>query len=96
MADLGRAAQFVAVAAGGGLDERGVQGGEALQVAAGIVAFDDVDVFAGPAVQPVGQVFGEQRGEEHRRQGDVDGDCVAHGEQAGDQTDECDGRGGEP
>lgn len=35
LADLGRAAQFVVVAAGGGRDEVGVQGGEATQVAAG-------------------------------------------------------------
>ncbi|MFD5572969.1 hypothetical protein [Streptomyces cadmiisoli] len=41
-------------------------------------------------------MFGEQRGEEHRWQGDVDRDSVADGEQAGDQTDERDGRGGEP
>ncbi|MEV5085980.1 hypothetical protein AB0K74_47400 [Streptomyces sp. NPDC056159] len=95
LADLGRAAQLVAVAAGGGLDERGVQGGEAPQIAAGAVAFDGAYVFPGPGVQPTGQVLGEQQGEEHRWQHDVDGGPVASGEQAGEEADEGDGSGGE-
>ncbi|MFB7323849.1 hypothetical protein [Streptomyces sp. NPDC056190] len=82
LADLGRAAQLVAVAAGGGLDERGVQGGEAPQIAAGAVAFDGAHVLEGPGVHPTRQVLSEQQGEEHRWQHDVDGDPVASGEQA--------------
>ncbi|MFJ4428421.1 hypothetical protein [Streptomyces bobili] len=62
VAEFGRAAQFVAVAAGGGLDERGVQDGEALQVAARTVAFDDVDVCAGPGIEPAGQVLARAAG----------------------------------
>ncbi|MFF3150155.1 hypothetical protein ACFVRU_52760 [Streptomyces sp. NPDC057927] len=93
LADLGRAAQFVAVAAGGGLDEGGVQGGEALQVPAGAVAFDTADVFAGPGVQPTREVFGEQRSEHHFRQRDVDGEAMGHGEQADGQADDSDGDG---
>jgi hypothetical protein len=96
LADLGRAAQLVAVAAGGGLDEGGVQDGEALQVPARGVAFDAAGVFAGSRVQLSRQVLGEQRSEQHRRQHDVDGNAVAHGEQADDQADEGDGGGGEP
>jgi hypothetical protein len=90
LADLGRAAQFVAVTAGGGLDEGGVQDDEALEVAAGDVACDHA------GVQPVREVLGEQRGKEHRRQSDVEGDSPADGEQAGEQADEGDGSSGEP
>ncbi|MEU9671345.1 hypothetical protein AB0E25_38535 [Streptomyces bobili] len=96
VAEFGRAAQFVAVAAGGGLDKVGVQGGEALQVAARTVAFDDVDVCAGPGIEPAGQVLGEQRGEQHRRHRDFRGDAAADGEEAGRRADEGDGGGGEP
>ncbi|MFI5689484.1 hypothetical protein [Streptomyces sp. NPDC051636] len=73
MADLGRATKLVAATASSGLDERGVHGGEALHVMAGIIAFDAAEVFAGPGVQPIGQVLGDQWREEHHRQGDVDG-----------------------
>ncbi|MFF4362201.1 hypothetical protein [Streptomyces sp. NPDC001604] len=60
---------------------------EALQVAAGAVAIDDADVFAGPGVHPAGQVLGEHGGEEYRRQHDVDGDAVSGGDQPGEQAD---------
>jgi hypothetical protein len=53
VADLDGAPHFVALTAGGGLDEAGVQGREALQVAAGGFAFDQADVFTGPGVQQV-------------------------------------------
>ncbi|WP_328974090.1 hypothetical protein [Streptomyces canus] len=76
VADLSRAAQFVAIAVGGGLDDVGVQGGEALKVVAGSVVFDAADVCAGPFVEPVGQVLGEQRGEQHRWQREVCGDVA--------------------
>ncbi|MFF1471265.1 hypothetical protein ACIOFV_37225 [Streptomyces mirabilis] len=46
----GRAGVLGLEQAGGGLDEGGVQGGEALQVAAGAVAFDTADVFSGPGI----------------------------------------------
>lgn len=81
LADLGRPAQLVAVADGGGLDEVGVQGSESLEVAAGAGAFDAADVFAGPGVSR--QVFGERRRECHRGQRDVGWDAVGHEEQAG-------------
>ncbi|MFF3876076.1 hypothetical protein [Streptomyces sp. NPDC001978] len=53
-------------------------------------------MFAGSVIHLVREVLGEQWGEEHRGQGDVDGDAVAGGEQAGGQADEGDGGGGEP
>ncbi|MCX4862408.1 hypothetical protein [Streptomyces canus] len=96
VADLSRPAQFVAIAVGGGLDDVGVQGGEALQVVAGGVVFDAADVCAGPFVEPVGQVLGEQRGEQHRWQHEVGGDVAPEGEQGGEETDGPDGGGGEP
>lgn len=68
LADLGRMAQLVAVVVGGGLDEVGVHSGQAPQVLAGSGVFDTSDVFAGPFVDPVGQVLGKQRCEQHRRQ----------------------------
>ncbi|WP_405523935.1 hypothetical protein [Streptomyces canus] len=74
--DLGRAAQSVQVAVGGGLDEGAVQGGEALQVLAGGVFFDAADVCASAGIEPAGQVLGEQRGEEHRREHEVGGDAA--------------------
>ncbi|WP_406165618.1 hypothetical protein OIE52_03340 [Streptomyces canus] len=77
MADLGRAAQSVQVAVGGGLDEGGVQGGEALQVLAGGVFFDAADVSAGAGIEPAGQVLCEQRSEEHRREHEVGGDAAS-------------------
>ncbi|MFE5923535.1 hypothetical protein [Streptomyces sp. NPDC056468] len=68
MADPGGAAQFVAVAAGDGFDEVGVKDGQALEVVASGVAFDTTDVFARPGVEPVGQLLGEQRAEQHAGQ----------------------------
>ncbi|MCX4419163.1 hypothetical protein [Streptomyces mirabilis] len=96
LADLGRTAQIVAVAAGGGPDEGGVQGAEALQVAAGAVAFDTVDVFAGPGIQLARQVPGEQRSEHHSRQRGLGGNAVAHRKQACEQADEGNSSGGKP
>ncbi|MFG2857660.1 hypothetical protein ACGFZ9_44900 [Streptomyces mirabilis] len=46
----GRAGVLGLEQAGGGLAEGGVQGAEALQVAAGAVAFDTADVFSGPGI----------------------------------------------
>jgi hypothetical protein len=93
VADLSRAAHLVAVAAGGGLKEAGVQGGESLQVLAGGVCFDDADVFAGPGGELTGQVLREQRGQQRRGHRDTQGDAVAEGEQADHDADEGDGGG---
>ncbi|MEU6256168.1 hypothetical protein [Streptomyces sp. NPDC047043] len=96
LADLGRAARLAAVAVRGGLDEKGVPGREALQVAAGPVTFDHADVLVGPGIQPVGQVLRNQRGQEHRRQGDVQRNSVTGGEHSDDQADEADDSDGQP
>ncbi|MEU6284916.1 hypothetical protein [Streptomyces sp. NPDC047028] len=94
LADLGRTAQLVAVVLGGGLDEVGVQSGQALQVLAGSGVFDASDVFAGPFVDPVGQVLGQQGCEQHRRQHRVGGDASLEGEQGCEEAnDPHDGRG---
>lgn len=96
VADLDRAPQFVAVAARDGLDERGMQGGEAIQAADGAVALDGADVLAGFRVESAGQVLGECRSEQHRRQRDVEGNAEAHGHQSGGQADESDDDNGKP
>jgi hypothetical protein len=41
-------------------------------------------------------VLGNQRGKEHRQQGDAGRDSAADGEQAREQADESDGSSGEP
>lgn len=87
-ADLGRPAQFVAVTAGGYLNETGVHSGEALELAAGSGAFNRADVLAGPGIPSGRQVLGEQRRECHRWQGDPGADATGHGGQAGDQAEE--------
>lgn len=99
LADLGRAAQVVAVTADGGLDEAGVQGSEALQVAAGAGVFDAADVFAGPGVQRARHVFDEQRREHDRRAGSQTQERDRDGEQAqrtGDAGGQADAPGGAP
>ncbi|WP_406129684.1 hypothetical protein OHQ89_49325 [Streptomyces canus] len=50
---------------------------EALQVLAGGVFFDAADVSAGAGIEPAGQVLGEQRSEEHRREHEVGGDAAS-------------------
>ncbi|MGQ4434317.1 hypothetical protein [Streptomyces sp. SAS_260] len=66
LAYLGRAAHLVAVGAGGGLEETGLQDGEALHVPGGSCALDDPDTLSGARVEPVGQMVGEQRGRQQR------------------------------
>ena len=75
VADLYGAPQFVAVAADGRLDEAGVQGDKALQIAGGF-GLDGPDAFARAGIERVGQVLHEQRGQGGCRQHDAEGDAV--------------------
>ncbi|MEU9272464.1 hypothetical protein AB0E04_44790 [Streptomyces sp. NPDC048251] len=90
------APHLVTVAADGGLDDAGVQSGEALKVAADCFRLDDPGALAGAGIEPVRQVLHEQRGQGGRRQHDAEGDAVH--ERKGDRHQD-DGRnddGGRP
>jgi hypothetical protein len=97
VSDLKGSPHPVLVAAGGRVGERGVQGGQAVEVAAGGTGVEDAGVLSGTGVEDVGQMLHQQRGQGGRRHGDAQRNpAVQGGEGRRDQGENRDSAGGRP